>query len=99
MTHPTDAELEEAALERQKEAAEFWEHCAAITEKRAEAAEARLKEAAAIAKKLAKARDDMRRIYRALTTTQAHKMSIQKDLDAAWADFDAFLASLEGDKA
>ena len=36
-----------AALERKKEAAEFWEHCAAITEKRAEALDVKLKEAVA----------------------------------------------------
>jgi hypothetical protein len=48
-------------------------------------------------KRLEAARDAMRRIYAALTTTQAHKLNIQKELDEAWSDFDAALAALEAD--
>ena len=56
-----------AALERKKEAAEFWEHCAAITEKRAEALDAKLKEAL-----------DVMQAWKTAGTDQDYYQAVQK---------------------
>lgn len=44
-------------------------------------------------KRLEAARDAMRRVYAALTTTQAHKISTQKELDEAWSEFDVAITA------
>ena len=83
-----------AALERKKEAAEFWEHCAAITEKRAEALDAKLNEAV----KLLVSAETVMQFVLDHEASELDKRLTIKDAMSSQKEIRAFLASLEGDK-